>query len=1096
MVRLTGGVGTVEIPGLAGGSYSVIATYLENDKYGSTSKSATLVVNKVNSTIDVKFNNITADETPVFDVTLPDDVTGNITIRVGDYVDTLSITGGLNKVAIPKLAAGEYTVSVTYNGDGKYNAITSPDAKLKVSTSSSGITLSVKDLNDGTVVVTLPDSSAGGTVEIDVAGETFTAPVENGVAIVTLNGVAPGRYDATVKYSDGYGSKAEMDTIINIFKQDSPMEITVSDLSDAGSKSITVTLPDGATGNVTVEVDGIKQTVDVVNGSATLTVSGLSEGVKTAVITYSGDSDFAGNYTTATFTVSKASSFITVEVNTPVTVGDKVTVKVTGPSDVEGNATVVVDGKEYMVHLTAGAGSVEIPYLTSGTYSVDATYLANDKYASASNSTTLVVNKGVSSIDVKFDNITVGENAIFNITLPDDATGNITIRIGDYVTTARVVGGLNNIIVPNIGVGEYTVNVTYNGDDKYNPITSGNEVLNVSSSTSVSFNVNDLNNGTVIVTLPDTAAGGKVEIVVDNQTFTADVLDGVAVVNLDGITPGRYDVVVAYIDEYDSRVEMNTSISIMKYESPIEASVINITVGSSEIIVVSLPGNATGSVTVEIDGITQTKEVSGGSVTFEITGLSEGSKTAIITYAGDSNYTENYTTAKFSVSKVNPLMTVNATTIEEFVILTARLPFDATGQVLFDIGGVGYYANVTNGVATISVPNLSGSTKATVTYAGDYKYNLSSVKVDLDVDKIDSFIHVTARDIQTGEIEDIVLTVPVDATGSVRVIVNGKTYTADITSGVAYISISGLDKGIYAIEAIYDGDAKYKESNNNSVSFRVGISIITEIIIRGYNSTYDYNATFLDEDDNPLANTAVQFIAAGKTFNVTTDGNGIAYLPGGILGAGNHTVISVNPVTDYETYGTAVIVPRLQENKDVVMDFCDGGDYRVRVYGDDGNVVGAGEVVTMVITGSWGTVTYNVTTNAEGYAIRTIGLFPGTYTISTQYKGYEVVNTITVKSTLSAKSITVKKSAKTTTFSATLKWSNGKAISGKTIKFNFNGKTYYAKTNSKGVASIKITSSMVKNLKVGKSYNMRVTYETTSTYKSSEYVNAKIKIAN
>jgi hypothetical protein len=214
------------------------------------------------------------------------------------------------------------------------------------------------------------------------------------------------------------------------------------------------------------------------------------------------------------------------------------------------------------------------------------------------------------------------------------------------------------------------------------------------------------------------------------------------------------------------------------------------------------------------------------------------------------------------------------------------------------------------------------------------------------------------------------------------------------------------------------------------------------------------------------------------------------------LASGNHTIISVNPVTEYQTYGTAVIVPRLQENKDVVMDFCDGSDYRVRVYGNNGKPVGAGIVVKMVITGSWGTVTYNVKTNDEGYAIRTIGLSPGTYTITAEYKGYKVVNTLTVKSTLYAKSVTVKKSAKTTTYSATLKWSNGKAISGKTLKFSFSGKTYYAKTNSKGVASIKITSSMVKNLKVGKSYNMKVSYETTGSYKSTESVTTKIKIAS
>ena len=244
-----------------------------------------------------------------------------------------------------------------------------------------------------------------------------------------------------------------------------------------------------------------------------------------------------------------------------------------------------------------------------------------------------------------------------------------------------------------------------------------------------------------------------------------------------------------------------------------------------------------------------------------------------------------------------------------------------------------------------------------------------------------------------------------------------------------------------------------------------------------------------------MANTVIQFVAGGKTYNITTNGEGVAYLPGASLPAGNHTVVAVNPVTNFEAYGTAVIVARLQENKDVTIDFNSGKDYRVRVYGDDGKPVGAGEVVTMVIKTGTKSVTYKVKTNDQGYAIRSIGLAPGTYVVTAEYKGYSVVNTIVVKSTLSAKSATVKKSAKTTKYTATMKWSSGKAIAGKTVKFKFNGKTYSAKTNSKGVATIKITSSMVKNLKVGKTYSMKVTYETSGSYKGSESVTAKIKIA-
>ena len=1078
---------TVALPA---GTYNATAYFLGDGKYNATHLANTtefsvVKTNAVISSVIVPTATIDAGLNATIRVIMQNIQSGKVLIEVNNHnytVDIVDYEAELN-VTLP---VGRYNATAYYLEDEKYNAA------------------SLANLTNEIVVVGKLDPVIIITVHGDIhyVGEnvTITATSYDGADITILVNGTPlidgkylvpevGTYNVTastpdtVNYGPGWNT-----TQFNVVKKVPTISVNVDGGNHYVGGYVGISYSTDSDGVVTVKVGDDT----VPNGR----YYPSNIGTYTVVVSVAESDKYYAGSSSATFKVIKQTPGINVQVNTPVNAGDKVTIKVTGPSDVVGYAGVVVGGKEYMVRLTGGVGTVEIPGLAGDSYNVAATYLENDKYGSATKSATLVVNKVNPTIDVKFNNITTDETPVFDVTLPNDATGTITIRVGSYVDTVRITGGLNKVAIPKLAAGEYAVSVTYNGDGKYNLITSPNAKLKVSGSSSgITLSVKDLNNGTVIVSLPDSSAEGTVEIDVAGETFTATVENGVAVVTLNNVTPGRYDATVKYSDGYGSKAEMETIINIFKYDSPMTVSVTDLGDAGSKSITVTLPEGATGTVTVEVDGKTQTKAVIAGSATFNIEGLTEGVKTAIITYAGDSNFAENYTTARFTVSKVVPVMTVNSSTIEDFVILTAKLPSDATGQVLFDIGGVGYYANVANGVATISVPNLSGATKATVTYTGDDKYGVTSSKVNIDVEKVEAHVYVNAKDIQVGDVEDIVITVPVDATGSVLVVVDEVSYTADITDGVAYISISGLEKGTYNIGAIYYGDAKYKLSTNSSVFFNVGASIITEIVVRGYNSPYDYYATFLDENDNPLAYTTVQFIAGGETYDVTTDEEGIAYLPGGILAAGNHTIISVNPVTNYETYGTAVIVARLQENKDVVMDFYDGQDYRVRVYGDDGEPVGAGKVVTMVITGSWGIVTYNVTTNDEGYAIRTIQLSPGTYTISAEYAGYKVINSIDVKSTLSAKAMTVKKSAKTTTYSATLKWSNGKPISGKNLKFTFNGKTYYAKTNTKGVASIKITSGMVKNLKVGKSYKMKVTYETSGSYKSSEYVTNKIKIA-
>uniref|UniRef100_UPI00386F7C27 Ig-like domain-containing protein n=1 Tax=Methanobrevibacter sp. TaxID=66852 RepID=UPI00386F7C27 len=80
-----------------------------------------------------------------------------------------------------------------------------------------------------------------------------------------------------------------------------------------------------------------------------------------------------------------------------------------------------------------------------------------------------------------------------------------------------------------------------------------------------------------------------------------------------------------------------------------------------------------------------------------------------------------------------------------------------------------------------------------------------------------------------------------------------------------------------------------------------------------------------------------------------------------------------------------------------------------------------------------------------------------------------VKNTIVIKNVLKVKNVS-KKKAKKIRYSATLKTSKGKAISGKKITFKVKGKTYKAKTNKKGIATVGL-----KNLKEGK-YKISVSY--------------------
>ena len=166
------------------------------------------------------------------------------------------------------------------------------------------------------------------------------------------------------------------------------------------------------------------------------------------------------------------------------------------------------------------------------------------------------------------------------------------------------------------------------------------------------------------------------------------------------------------------------------------------------------------------------------------------------------------------------------------------------------------------------------------------------------------------------------------------------------------------------------------------------------------------------------------------------------------------------------------------------MDFLDGTWYKVRAIGDDGKPVGEGEFVQISVH----TVSYSCKTDKNGYAKLKINLNPGKYTIIAEYKNTTVKNKLVVKQTfkLVKKTVSVKKGKKLV-LQAKLKWSNGKAIKGKVIKIKFKGKTYKAKTNSKGIAKVTIKTKITKKLKKGKKYAYSATYQ-YNTVKGKVYV--------
>ena len=93
----------------------------------------------------------------------------------------------------------------------------------------------------------------------------------------------------------------------------------------------------------------------------------------------------------------------------------------------------------------------------------------NDNYTVAENDTTFRVDSINTTISIDVESIDYGDKANITVTVNNNATGYITIRINETRNiTLPIFDGKVNWIVEGLAAGNYTVYANYSGDDKYN----------------------------------------------------------------------------------------------------------------------------------------------------------------------------------------------------------------------------------------------------------------------------------------------------------------------------------------------------------------------------------------------------------------------------------------------------------------------------------------------------------------------------------------------------------------------------------------------------------------------------------------------------
>ena len=254
--------------------------------------------------------------------------------------------------------------------------------------------------------------------------------------------------------------------------------------------------------------------------------------------------------------------------------------------------------------------------------------------------------------------------------------------------------------------------------------------------------------------------------------------------------------------------------------------------------------------------------------------------------------------------------------------------------------------------------------------------------------------------------------------------------------------------------------------------------------------------------NNPVAGVEVAIINNNKVFAYRdTDSNGQIVLDN-LLGTYNfefsypgdeyvgYAPTSLNKTLTFNKTKTNTVIqaPKVSATYNVAKNLV------ITLKDADGKVL-VGKYINVKV----GSISKNIQTDKNGQvSVNVAGLVPKSYSATISFAGDDdcnkasaTANVVVAKATpkLTAKAKTFKKSVKTKKYSVTLKTNLNKVMKNVKVTVKVNKKTYSAKTNSKGVATFKITKLTKKG-----TFTAKISFKGNSLYKAvSKSIKIKVK---
>ena len=576
-------------------------------------------------------------------------------------------------------------------------------------------------------------------------------------------------------------------------------------------------------------------------------------------------------------------------------------------------------------------------------------------------------------------------------------SGNVIVTVAGKEYTVKVTDGKGIATGDKLAAGTYAFAAVWAGDDNYNIVTENGDFKVNKIDSSVVVNVNNIKVGedAVISVKLLSDATGEVVITVNGEDYTAAIENGVASVTVSDLKAGDYTVTVKYSgDNNYNEANADAEFSVSKISDyNMDISVPEIKEGVNSTIGVDLPKDATGTVTVEIDGKKYTANVIDGTANVIVSGLSAGDYNITTVYSGDAKY--DSMTKKGNVTVIpNINVNLDVSDVEMFYHDGTRLIAKLTdfqgkpivnATIYFSINGV-TYAKTTdaNGTASMGLNLDSNVYPVTVTYNGSAFYSKISKNITVTInssiiadDLVKMYQNATRFYAKFMGSDGKVL-----ANTQVKFNIHGVFYTKTTNNdGVADLGIM-LRPGNYILTA-------YNPVTGEQQGFNITVKslIVQNDLTKYYMNASKFQATIYDKNGSLAVNKNVTFNIHGVFYTRTTDENGVVSL-GISLRPGEYVITTMYEGLDLGN--TVTVLPTLVTH-DLNMKYMDGSNFTAQTLDGQGNPL-ANQNVSFNVNG----VFYHKVTDDNGFASLTIRLMSGKYIITSSWNDFQTGNNITI----------------------------------------------------------------------------------------------------